>query len=252
LGGYRSVLVASRHMRREFAMQGVLAERLHRVPLPIPGVDGANAARPIRSEPDSILFAGRLVDAKGVGYLLRAIPVAARKLGRRLTLTIAGDGPKRAALERQAAETGVDARFLGWLESEKTMEQMRQADLLAVPSLWPEPFGLVGIEAGRFALPAVGYAVGGIPDWLIGGQTGEIAPGDPPTVEGLASAIVRALGARDHYQRLCGGARELSQEFTMERHVAQLESLLEGSAAKKDPEFSVAQAEIAGGGVARL
>jgi glycosyltransferase involved in cell wall biosynthesis len=120
----------------------------------------------------------------------------------------------------------VEVRFAGWLASAQKTEAMRQADLLAVPSLWPEPFGLVGIEAGCFALPAVGYATGGIPDWLIGGRTGEIAPGDPPTIHGLADALVRALGDRDHYAELCRGAWELSCGFSLERHLAKLEPIL--------------------------
>ena len=44
-----------------------------------------------------------------------------------------------------------------------------------MPSVWPEPFGLVGIEAGCVGLPAAGFGVGGIPDWLRPGETGELA-----------------------------------------------------------------------------
>ena len=110
---------------------------------------------------------------------------------------------------------------------------MRQADLLAVPSLWPEPFGLVGIEAGCFGLPAVGYAVGGIPDWLIPGQTGELAPGDPPTVEGLAEAMARALADPEHHARLSRGAWELSKQFDTPRHLAMLEPILSAAVSVK-------------------
>jgi glycosyltransferase involved in cell wall biosynthesis len=92
--------------------------------------------------------------------------------------------------------------------------------------LWPEPFGLVGIEAGCLGVPAVGYAVGGIPDWLIAGESGELAPGDPPTVDGLAEAMVRALASPEHYARLCQGAWKLAQRFTLESHLDQLEPIL--------------------------
>ena len=62
---------------------------------------------------------------------------------------------------------------------------LAQSDLLVLPSLWPEPFALVGLEAARHRLPVAAYAVGGIPDWLTSGENGYLAPGDPPTVDGL-------------------------------------------------------------------
>ena len=231
LAGYQSVLVASAHMHREYERNGVAPEKLHLVPLPLTGARRENIDRR-SAAPSSILFLGRLADVKGVDHLLEAMPPASRALGRPLTLTIAGDGGERARLERLAQKIGAAVRFAGWLGAEAKMEAMRQADLVAVPSVWPEPFGLVGIEAGGFALPAVGYAVGGIPDWLIAGQTGEIAPGDPPTVQGLADAIVRALRDPDHYARLARGAWEFSLQFNMERHVAQLEPILQASCLK--------------------
>jgi len=118
--------------------------------------------------------------------------------------------------------------FMGWVPTVEKLNLMRQVDLLAVPSLWPEPFGLVGIEAGCLGLPAVGYATGGIPDWLVAGETGELAPGDPPTVEGLAEAMIRALASPEHHTRLATGAWSLAKLFTLENHLARLEPILTG------------------------
>ena len=58
-----------------------------------------------------------------------------------------------------------------------------------MPSLWAEPFGLLGIEAGCVGLPAAGYAVGGIPDWLVPGETGESGSSGQMVVAELAAAI---------------------------------------------------------------
>jgi glycosyltransferase involved in cell wall biosynthesis len=107
---------------------------------------------------------------------------------------------------------------------------MREADLLAAPSIWPEPFGLGGIEAGCVGLPTVAYATGGVLDWLVPGETGECAPGDAPTAAGLADAIVRALADPKHWAALRQGAWEKAREFTREKHMNLLESVL-GSAA---------------------
>jgi glycosyltransferase involved in cell wall biosynthesis len=230
LSDYESILVDSTGMYSEYERNGVRGEKLQLVPLPLTDMSADNMPPPARPVAEAILFVGRLTDLKGVDYLIRAIPIAARKLGRRLTLTIAGDGPDRSSLEKLAGRLGVEVRFTGWLQSEAKYDTMRQADLLAVPSLWPEPFGMVGIEAGCLGLPAVGYAVGGIPDWLLAGETGEIAPGDPPTVEGLADAMVRALADPSHYMRLRRGAFEASHRFSLERHMAKLEPILRATA----------------------
>jgi glycosyltransferase involved in cell wall biosynthesis len=185
---------------------------------------GPDAVR--TSSSGRIVFLGRLTKLKGVHYLLPAIPIAAQKLNMPLSLVVAGDGPERESLQRQARTLGVMAEFRGWVHSSQTPDLVRQADLLAVPSLWPEPFGLVGIEAGSAGLPAVAYAVGGIPDWLVAGHSGEIAPGDPPTVEGMAAAIVRALADPAHYARLSRGAWETAKRFSLETHLSMVEDIL--------------------------
>ena len=220
---YEAVLVASRHMRDEFRKHGVTEERIHLVSLPNRQIAQQSH---VRTAPNGrLLFMGRLTKLKGVSHLLRAIPIAAQKLGRSLTLTIAGDGPERESLQASARELGVAANFIGWIPGNQTTDLMQDSDLLAVPSLWPEPFGLVGIEAGSCGLPAVAYRVGGIPDWLSAGESGELAPGDSPTAEGLADAIVRALANPSHYARLSRGAFEVASRFTLERHVSRLEEI---------------------------
>jgi len=230
---YRSIIVASRHMYDEFLKHDVSSEKLHLVPLPITG-HGPREKPPVpRTIEGRVLFIGRLTDLKGVRNLIEAIPIASNLLNRPLSLSIAGEGQQRRQLEGLSNRLGVAANFLGWLDAPGREDAMRQADLLAVPSLWPEPFGLVGIEAGCFGLPAVGYAVGGIPDWLIPGQTGELAPGDPPTVEGLAEAMARALADPEHHARLSRGAWELSKQFDTPRHLAMLEPILSAAVSVK-------------------
>lgn len=226
---YSAVLVASEHMRLEFSRHGVKAGQLHLAPLPNPN-EGAQAGVPEKpSFRGQLLFLGRLTKIKGGAELLRALPLAEKSLQRRLTLTLAGDGPERDSLQRFAIRNDLHAQFTGWVGSSQKKDLLATSDLLAVPSLWPEPFGLVGIEAGSYGVPAVGYDVGGIPDWLISGYSGELAPGNPPSVEGLAEAIVRALSDPSHYAALCRGAREVAVRFTLAAHVSKLESIFEAA-----------------------
>jgi glycosyltransferase involved in cell wall biosynthesis len=226
LPDHRAILVASSHMHAELQRNGAKPETLHLVPLPTTDVVPQPTLPRPKSFTGRILFVGRLTDVKGADHLIQAIPKAAEKLGRPLTLTIAGDGAEGPKLREMSARLGVAVEFAGWVQTPEKLNLMRQSDLLAVPSLWPEPFGLVGIEAGCVGLPAAAYAIGGIQDWLLPGETGESAPSDPPTVEGLAEAIVRALASPEHYARLCRGAWQFAQRFSLENHLAQLEPIL--------------------------
>jgi glycosyltransferase involved in cell wall biosynthesis len=224
---YAAILVASAHMRREYERHGVPSERIHLTALPNPSESEQVDAPARTGAGGKLLFLGRLTKLKGCERLLEAIPLAEKKLLRRLTVTVAGDGPERRHLEDFAQQNGLKAAFAGWVDAGQKADLMEQADLLVVPSLWPEPFGLVGIEAGARGLPAVAYAVGGISDWLMPGYSGELAPGDPPTVEGLANAITRALSGPSHYAALSRGAREVSGRFTLDAHVSRLEDTLQ-------------------------
>ena len=63
-------------------------------------------------------------------------------------------------------------KFTGWLNQGKLREFYSKAQILAVPSVWPEPMGLIGIEAMRHSLPVVAFDAGGISDWLKDGKNG--------------------------------------------------------------------------------
>jgi glycosyltransferase involved in cell wall biosynthesis len=224
LAKYRAIVVGSRHMQLEIVNHGVNPGQVHLAPLPLTEAPGDFSNVPARPE-GRVLMLGRLTTLKGGEHLIRAMAQASRNIGH-LSLVVVGDGPEQPRLEQLARALGVPAEFSGWLRSPEKRAQIGRADLLAVPSLWPEPFGLAGIEAGSLGVPAVGYAVGGIPEWLIPGYSGELAPGDPPSIDGLAQAIVRALRDPEHYDRLRIGAIEVSKRFTMKSHMDKLDGIL--------------------------
>jgi glycosyltransferase involved in cell wall biosynthesis len=229
LDRYAAVAVASRWMFEEYRRHGVAEDRLHLLPLFPPGVE-PDAQPPLeRALTGQILMVGRLTALKGGLCLVEAVGQA-RRLRRDLTLVVAGDGPERQPMADAARRFDVPVRFAGWVGVAEREALMREADLLAVPSLWPEPFGLVGIEAGCVGLAAVGYAVGGVPDWLVPGQSGELAPA-PPTAKGLADAISRALADPAHLGRLRRGAWETARRHSPDAHLTALEDLLAGACA---------------------
>ena len=246
LPAYRSIVTASAHMRREYRRYVARDADVHAVDLMIEGASEAAWAATLAADslatPDlaatwRLLFMGRLTELKGVGLLIDAIPHLRRTFNGQIVVTVLGDGPARATLERRARRlsarmSGVTIAFMGWQDASEREAYLRTADLLVVPSVWPEPFGLVGPEAGLLAVPAVAFAVGGIPAWLQDGVNGHLAQGRTPRAARLATAIARSLSDPTHHARLRRGAREAALRFTTARHLAQLMPILERAAAQ--------------------
>ena len=163
--------------------------------------------------------------------MLDALVPAAASLGRSLKVTFVGDGSDRVQWAEVAVYTRRRERhieFTGWLNSASLDQLMLDSGLLVVPRTWPEPFGLVGPEAGFGKLPAAAFALGGIPEWLSDGINGYLAHYDPPTAAGLARAIVKCLRDPAGLARLGNGARELSKRFNLDGHVDALLAIFEG------------------------
>lgn len=150
-----------------------------------------------------VTYLGRLVTVKGVDSLIRALRLVPEALLRRTELTIFGDGPCRAELERLANELdlGTRVRFLGSVPSSRTREILRTSDVLVLPS-HREPWGLVVNEALSVGKPVVApYWVGAAGDILIDGCTGVVPRSN--AAEELAAGL-EALLANDGTRRQLG------------------------------------------------
>lgn len=228
---YAAIVTASRHMRDEYVRNGAPADRVHAIPL-FPTIGGERADVPAEFR---VLFLGRMTAMKGGDVLIRAVADASEATGTRIPLTMAGDGPQRAAWERLAQRLEVDATVVGWVDDARRAELFRAASVLAVPSVWPEPFGLVGLEAGVFGVPSIAFDVGGIDDWLTDGVNGWLVPGDPPSADDLAAALARAARAPDAVAAMRPAAREVAERMSLERHVDAVERVLASAAASPPP-----------------
>jgi len=128
----------------------------------------------------------------------------------------------RACTACAAGDLPVRTRFTGWLDRSRMADALDESDMLVLPSLWPEPFGLIGLEAARHRLPVAAFAVGGVPDWLRPGVNGQLADGNPPTANGLAAAITACLKDTETHVMLRAGAGRLAVELAFEDHVRAL------------------------------
>jgi glycosyltransferase involved in cell wall biosynthesis len=119
------------------------------------------------------LYVGRLAEGKGVGMFLDALEGL-----RGVTAVIAGDGPLRTTLERQARASRADARFLGFQIEPGPFYTL--ADVVVLPSAM-EALPMTLIEAAAYGKPVVASAVGGILEVVRDGETGFLTPpGDVP------------------------------------------------------------------------
>lgn len=216
---YSHVVVASAHMSREYSRHGVSADRLTVAPL-FPTAGDVASMRPV-PERTSILFMGRMTKIKGGAALVAAVAEAARLTGTRMRLVFAGDGPEQPHLRALARDLPIEVSFPGWLTGAARVAAFRAATLVAVPSLWPEPFGLVGLEAAAHGVPAVAFDAGGIGEWLRDNEGGRLVRERDP--RGLGRAIAEICSDRYELIRLGEGAQRAARMFTRDSHIAVLE-----------------------------
>jgi glycosyltransferase involved in cell wall biosynthesis len=242
LSRYRAIVTLSRHMADEYIKHGFDADRVHHLPSPLGfdyGGNGYAAAdngnlkqngSDITNEVQ-LTFLGRMHYSKGCSTLLAALPLIAEKLKKSICLTFGGDGPERVKLERLArrlnGNSSLRVEFPGWLSQQAKDELLERSDLLVVPSLWPEPFGMVGLEACMHGVPVVAFDSGGVREWLHDGVNGFLAAGDPPTAAALAAAVVKSLQSPASYIQLKRGAFEIASRLNMQTHVGSLLNLFE-------------------------
>lgn len=223
---YSAVIVHSQYMKNEYARNGIETTI---VPLPPPPSPAGRASSPKPDEERRLVFLGRLFDLKGCGTLIDAAVRAARALPS-VRVTVAGEGPERASLERHAAAIAPAARnlsirFVGAVDRSQRDALLADAHALIVPSLWPEPVGMVGLEAAAFGVPAVAFRVGGVPEWLEDGKSGYLAPCEPPFFQPLSDAIVRAVRDPEKHAALSAGARRAYERFAAHDVARQVEEL---------------------------
>ena len=216
------LLVGSRFMLDELLMNGFAPEKVAILPPVVPMED--LPAEPI-GESRTILFVGQLIRGKGVDLLLHALA----RMNCEYDARIIGDGNARPALQALCTRLGLDerVRFLGWIPNVDLPEHYLAARLVVVPARWPEPFGMIGLEAMRHARPVVATRAGGIPDWLAVGVTGLLA--DEQDTAGLANAMTRLLDDRALATRMGeAGRARVQREFRFDDYLVRLEALLSG------------------------
>lgn len=185
----------------------------------------------------TILTAGGLVPPKGIPRLLEAMAdPRLRQIGCRLV--IAGDGPERSGLERQATKLDINVTFLGGVDNESMPRLYREADMFVIPCVTATDGHHDGIpvalmEAMASGTPVVSSNISGIPELIEDDVSGLLTPED--SIEPLVEAILRVLTDEALSVRLARAGRErVHDRFDIRDVARRLHDLFMLHAARED------------------
>jgi glycosyltransferase involved in cell wall biosynthesis len=157
----------------------------------------------------TILFIGRLIELKGLAYLIEAAGLLRDRLNPRIVAV--GIGPERQRLEALAESRNVEVDFRNKVPDAELHQAFLTSDVLVLPSIIDargdtEGLGVALLDAMSYGIPAIASRVGGIPDIIEDGVSGLLVP--PADPRALANAIERVARDPAYAQRLADAGRE--------------------------------------------
>ncbi|MDD3627626.1 MAG: glycosyltransferase family 4 protein [bacterium] len=163
-----------------------------------------------------ILFMGRLTKEKGILDFLKKIP------DKELTVKICGSGYLKEQIETVISKSFKNGSSADWIYRKNDIINIyKKSKIIIFPSIYPEPFGLVGLEAMLMKKPIVAFNVGGIGEWLKDGVNGFLIKENDWT--DFNRKVIQLLNNNDLRRKMGQNAFELYNErFTFERHYSQL------------------------------
>jgi len=223
VGDIRRFIVGSQWMLGELVMNG-LRKDLVEVVAPIPASVDDVVPSPM-AQSREILCVGQIIRGKGIDLLIEAVSL----LNQEYKLTIVGKGRQEDEFKSLANSLGVQSHvsFEGWVDHDELERYYQRSQIVVVPSRWPEPFGMVGLEGMIRGRPVVGFSVGGINDWLEDGKTGLLA--QPGNAQDLASKLDSLLADYKLSARLGSQAAcHVKSQYKHSNFVGAMERILLG------------------------
>jgi glycosyltransferase involved in cell wall biosynthesis len=224
------MIVATEFMKRELLRNGFDARRIE-IHAPVPKSENATPQSSF-SNHNVILYAGQIIRGKGVDVLLESLA----RVRVPFECVILGEGSHRAHCEALSRKLGLAGKvqFKGYLPPGELEKFYAEASVCVVSSVWPEPFGAVGLEAMRNGLPVVAFDSGGIGEWLVNGENGFLVPWMHRAQ--FACRVEELLNDKSLARKLGERGRQFAREkFGFEQYISGLEILF----AKMTCEFRI-------------
>lgn len=177
-----------------------------------------------------VIYFGRLSREKGLITLLNA-----SKDLKNIKIKILGEGPLESGLIKKAKFENLNVEFLGHVDGEKLIDEIKSSLFAVVPSQWYENQPISILEAFAMAKPVVGSRIGGIPELVKDGERGLTF--QPGNYEDLRKKFVNLLSDESKISTMGRNARSfVEKEFNAERHYQELIKIYEEAINKRKNE----------------
>ncbi len=208
-------IVPSRFYREKLVEWGMDRERI----VYIPNFADIDAFSPHDRPGRRFVYFGRLSPEKGIATLIEAAALSGAPV------TIVGSGAQEAELRSLAGRLEADVHFAGYQKGKALHELIHDSRAVVLPSEWYENAPMSILEAYALTRPVIGADIGGIPEMIRRGETGEIfSPGD---ARELASVLGRFAQMTDSEIVTMGheGRKWVRDEFSAECYFERVNSL---------------------------
>ncbi len=156
---------------------------------------------------NTIVFAGRLTPGKGAHLLIPTF----LKLKSKHQLLIIGSGMLRSQINKQIVKHKLSKqiRLLGHIKRSRLLKLLQHSKAALIPSIWPEPFGRVALEAISVGTPVVTSNKGGLPEIV----QHKYGISTSPTPKNLAQALKKIISSRKYQNKIKENTSMLKKQF---------------------------------------
>ncbi len=190
------IITVSDFVKKELIKSGICREKIQTINVPKPDW---NYKKPINKNKMTFFAAGVFTKSKGFGYLIESF-IKALEDNDEIELRIAGDGSHRKSVKKKITKNQKNIKLIGRIRPEDMRGEYEKADVVVVPSLWPEPLSRIIFESFSVGRPVIATKTGGSPELVKDNETGFLV--GPQNINEMRDAIEKFIHTPDLAEKL--------------------------------------------------